>query len=147
MNSIIFHKGKVLLLKHKKLGSWLGPGGHIEPNETPDEALLREIKEEAGIEVRFIGDTDRALGDGQAQILHSPFVIQCELIKEPKNEHYHIDMVYLCKSDTDVTKANDESSNIGWFTYEETEKLEMFPNFRSLLKKAFRYMKATSSIC
>ena len=49
----IFSKDKVLLIHHKKLDLWLPVGGHIEKNETPDEALLREIKEEIGIDVRI----------------------------------------------------------------------------------------------
>lgn len=40
---------EVLLIEHKKLGVWLCPGGHVEPNERPDEAALRELKEEMGL--------------------------------------------------------------------------------------------------
>ena len=36
--TFVVHEGKVLLLWHRKLGMWLPPGGHIEPNELPDEA-------------------------------------------------------------------------------------------------------------
>ncbi len=43
----IVFKNKVLLHKHKKLGIWLQPGGHIELDEDPNEAALREAKEEA----------------------------------------------------------------------------------------------------
>lgn len=41
--------GKVLLVKHKKLGIWLNPGGHIEPGELPHEAAEREFYEETGV--------------------------------------------------------------------------------------------------
>jgi 8-oxo-dGTP diphosphatase len=145
VNGLIFYNGKTLLLKHRKVEKWLCPGGHIEPNETPDEALLREVKEETGLDVHFMGDIDKTFGDDQVRILHSPFVVQDELINIPGDEHYHIDLIYLCTSGTDKL-ATEEASDIGWFTYEETEKLEMFPNFRTLLKKAFRYMKATSCV-
>ncbi|MCL5413284.1 MAG: NUDIX hydrolase [Candidatus Marsarchaeota archaeon] len=43
---VIVNKGKILLLKHKKLGVWLYPGGHIEEGEMPTEAAIREAKEE-----------------------------------------------------------------------------------------------------
>jgi 8-oxo-dGTP pyrophosphatase MutT (NUDIX family) len=39
------------MLKHKKLGKWLPPGGHIEPNELPDDAACREVLEETGLKV------------------------------------------------------------------------------------------------
>ncbi len=45
----IVREGKVLLHKHKKLGIWLPPGGHIEPEEDPNQAALREAKEESGL--------------------------------------------------------------------------------------------------
>ena len=51
----IYYNDKVLLVHHKKLDLWLPVGGHIEPNETPDEALHREVKEEVGLRVELIG--------------------------------------------------------------------------------------------
>ena len=46
----IADKGQVLLILHRKLGLWLPPGGHIEKDETPEEALHREVLEETGLE-------------------------------------------------------------------------------------------------
>ena len=42
------NKGEILILKQNEL--WKLPGGRLEDNETPHEGLLREIKEETGIE-------------------------------------------------------------------------------------------------
>lgn len=39
-----------LLVKHKDRNTWEIPGGHIEENETPDEAAKRELIEETGAE-------------------------------------------------------------------------------------------------
>ena len=52
----VVDQGRVLLLYHAKLAKWLPPGGHIEPNELPDEAAVREVWEEAGIRVRLVGE-------------------------------------------------------------------------------------------
>ena len=46
----------LLLYRNKKkndinLGKWIGVGGHIEENETPEQALIREIKEETNLDV------------------------------------------------------------------------------------------------
>ena len=38
-----------LLIKHKKLGIWLPPGGHVDPGEEPIDAARREAREEIGI--------------------------------------------------------------------------------------------------
>src|SRR3712207_2453622 len=41
-------EGMVLLHLHRKLGMWLPPGGHIERDELPDNAAIREVYEETG---------------------------------------------------------------------------------------------------
>ncbi len=42
---------EVLLIKHPKLGKWLQPGGHVEPDQDPLSALVCEIDDEVGINI------------------------------------------------------------------------------------------------
>ncbi len=51
---ILIHDKKVLLIKHKKLGIWLNPGGHIDEGELPHEAAEREFFEETGVKVTAV---------------------------------------------------------------------------------------------
>ena len=44
----IFEGGSVLFVEHPTRG-WEIPGGHLEEGETPEEAMIRELKEETGL--------------------------------------------------------------------------------------------------
>ena len=45
--------GEVLVIQHRRLGTWLPIGGELEPGETPLEAAVRELREETGLVGRF----------------------------------------------------------------------------------------------
>lgn len=93
MAVFVVHGGHVLLHPHPKLGIWLPPGGHIEPDELPDDAAVRETDEEAGISVHLIGETGPVWSDPEApRPLVRPIGIQLETIMPG---HEHIDLVYL----------------------------------------------------
>lgn len=130
---------KILLVHHRKLKVWLYPGGHVEPNETPDECVVREILEESGIEARIIGERDLALEDLAAGVhaLHTPYRVLCELIAHPTEPHYHIDMVYLCAAQDDACVANTEVHDARFFGRDEIAGLTLFPSFRTLLLQVF----------
>lgn len=49
--AIIIRNNKILLTRKKKTSIFISPGGKIEPGETPQECLKREIKEEIDTEV------------------------------------------------------------------------------------------------
>ena len=137
-SALIIDNNKVLLVYHNKLNVWLYPGGHVEDNENPDEALLREVKEEIGLEVEIISDRDEILSDEKNSVfsLHLPYAILCELV----GDHYHNDLIYKCRiKKGDKLKFNPrESSNIAFFDHEEIQNIRLFENFRNLLEKVLK---------
>ena len=130
---------RILLVHHRKLGVWLYPGGHVEDNETPDAAVLREILEETGIGARILGTLDESLEDREAGVhaLHTPYKVMCELIKHPTEPHYHIDLIYVCAALSKACVFNDEVHAARFFTREEVRDLKLFPSFRTLLERVF----------
>lgn len=111
---------KLLLVLHKKFNKWVQPGGHIEDNETPEEAAIREALEETGMEVELVGDHFPRETD-----FIRPLAVQRNIRKE-NNEH--IDFMYLAvpKSDPKTLYISEESNSIKWFDREELVKYSVF---------------------
>ena len=72
---------------------WLPPGGHIEANELPDEAALREVLEETGIRAVLVGEVGPRVEDGPVPLVR-PAGVQLELIRPG---HEHIDLIYFAR--------------------------------------------------
>ena len=67
---------RTLLHWHKKLQLWLPPGGHVDPNEDPVQAVLREVLEETGIVAEVVPHVAPLPFSNVAQIA-TPLVIIC----------------------------------------------------------------------
>lgn len=117
VSAFILHKGKILLIHHKKLNSWLQPGGHIELDEDPITALYREIYEETGLPKESLSLLSFGKSpDFEAKgitYLPIPFIMNVHAFNDV---HQHIDMSYVFESSTDqVTQQVEESSGIEWY--------------------------------
>lgn len=107
--------GRVLLHLHRKLGLWLPPGGHIEPDELPDGAAVREVLEETGIEIELVGERREDVADPVQ--LHRPAGVQLEYIGPG---HEHIDLIYFARPRASIEiSARFEEDKVGWYAPEE----------------------------
>ena len=142
-SALIMKEGEVLLINHKKLGVWLYPGGHVENNETPDETVIREVKEETGLDVEIISEKDDNLADTETKVfaLHQPYTILCEEIKGDL-EHYHIDMVYRCKiiteNSNEIINSYKKTGEIDFFGLDDLSRINLFPNFKRLIERVLK---------
>jgi len=139
---IVFNsKDEILMIHHNKLQVWLPPGGHIEENELPEEAVLREIFEETGIRAEIMPTIQNLdLKSKLCKELNLPFVVLLEDI-EGNGTHNHIDMIFICTAiNEDLLPQESEIHGIGWFAYEEIKQLETFDNVAKTIKRAIEHL-------
>jgi 8-oxo-dGTP pyrophosphatase MutT (NUDIX family) len=129
------------MIKHRKLGVWLPSGGHLDENELPCEAVLREIFEETGVAAKVISAAQDMGVPADSCELPLPMQILLEDI-EDTGLHNHIDMIYLCLAENSTFKPqSNEIDGVGWFTPTAIMCLETFDNVRNSVKKAVLYME------
>lgn len=125
---------RILFLKHRKYGVWLQPGGHVEERETPDEAAIREVKEETGLEVEIVDDFQPGMEFGnRAENLPQPVNVNVHRVEEG---HWHVDFLYVARIKDEVEDYEYDEGEMKWFSEEELEKdLEMPDNARKVALK------------
>lgn len=87
---------RVLLRWHRKNCMWLPMGGHIEENEDPVQAVLREVEEESGIAAEVISQGP-VFPFAYPRQLPPPVTILLERAFDGQIWHEHIDLIYFCR--------------------------------------------------
>ncbi|VVB81766.1 RNA pyrophosphohydrolase [uncultured archaeon] len=130
----VFNKGKVLLIHHKKLNLWLPVGGHIDKDETPDEAIIREIKEETGLNAELIQKSNIPIAGNAKKSLALPFHANVHSV----GDHDHCCLFYICKLLTGkIEIKKDELNNAEWFTKEDLQQERVPEDVRHTALRAF----------
>lgn len=130
---VINDKNQVLILKHKKVGTWAPPGGHVEENELIHQAAIRECQEETGIEFDFIYDYGKI---PQKFEQTKTVTLKVEMVPPPiladyqyLGDHYHEHFIYLARAKSDKI-INNEGHEMGWFSFEDAKKLDCFDQIK-----------------
>lgn len=119
---------RMLLIQETSLkwrGKWFLPGGNVKKGERPDVAVVREAREEAGVEVDLTGI----------------FYVKC--YQGLFTSKLHIFYTGKITGGELKTKPNRHSMAAGWFSYEELKKM---PLRQKLLKIVDRYRKNRARI-
>jgi 8-oxo-dGTP pyrophosphatase MutT (NUDIX family) len=137
----IVYKDKVLLRMHDKFKFWLSIGGHIELDEDPIEAAIREVREEVGLEIKIIGN---ALGPNVENNRDYQYLIPPRFLgKHPVTDtHTHLTFVYFATTESDIISdsvlEHEKGSEVKWVSMDELEKMELVPNVRFYATEALK---------
>jgi len=116
--------GEVLLIKSPRRG-WEYPGGMVEPGETFQEALVREVKEESGVDVEIIG-----------------FIGVCKNIEKDV-----VNIDFVCKAIGGELTVSEESSEVLWVKKEDALSMITFPLTKKRLENMLSESKQVHCFC
>lgn len=116
--------GEILLINSPRRG-WEYPGGMVEPGETFQDALIREIKEETGVDVEITG-----------------FIGLC---KNVEKDVVNID--FSCRYLSGELTTSSESSEVMWVRKEDTLDMVTFPLTRKRLQNMLSGSDKVNCFC
>jgi ADP-ribose pyrophosphatase YjhB (NUDIX family) len=121
---IVANRGKVLLVQDPRGGHdiWELPGGRMNIDEEPRKGMQREFFEEMGVAI--VVD----------QVVHMEQFIQGN---ENARAFVIVYQASLSDADAQFKFAEKEVSNVGWFTQEELNDLELYPEYKRALDVFF----------
>lgn len=121
VGAIIEREGKYLLIDRAKPPfGFASLAGHVDSGEEPEDALIREVKEESGLIVKG------------TSLLAAELITWNECSKGMKGHYWY---VYHVDVEGDITQNEDEEKSIGWFGLDEISKLPLEPVWEYWFKK------------
>lgn len=131
VRGVAFHDSQILLVREiQDQGRWTVPGGWADANETPSQAVVREVFEESGFEVNAVKLL--AVYDREKQGHVPPFP-------------FHVyKLFFLCKIIGGAPRPNEEASEIGFFAEDKLPDLSVSRVTEAEIKTFFRYLRNPS---
>jgi 8-oxo-dGTP diphosphatase len=113
----------ILMVDHKNAQLWLPPGGHVEQGEHPRATVVREIREELGI--------------NPSHEIGAPLMVTCTVTVGLTSGHTDVSLWYVVNARKDHPVAFDarEFNGIRWFHYSEVPLARSDPHLERFMRK------------
>jgi 8-oxo-dGTP diphosphatase len=134
VGAVIVHDGKIVLIKRgnePSKGKWTVPGGLVELAESPEAAVVREGKEETGLEVENPDLID--------------VVSNVDLDDQGKVKYHYVIIDYLVHVRTGEAKAASDAAELRWVLFGEVEELNLTASFRLFFRHNREKLEKTDS--
>jgi mutator protein MutT len=115
---VVVRDGRVLLMQELAVGYWFFPGGHVEAGETPEIALVRELREEL--------DASAAVGERLGEL------------ENAWDGHHEINHVFLVVIDVEDPVSQEPHLAAGWHRVEDLASVDVRPRALADLVQALR---------
>jgi 8-oxo-dGTP pyrophosphatase MutT (NUDIX family) len=143
--TFVVSEGRVLLHRHPKQGLWLPPGGHIERDELPHVAAVREVEEETDFIVHLHSEALAAslTEEMECGVVPQPAFI---LVEDINPFHQHIDFTYYALVPSRAHASTDETprwqtNGFDWFLPDSLEGSDVPENVRVGARRAVQYFE------
>jgi len=124
VGAVVICDGKILLEKRKNepgKGKWSIPGGLVELGESVEQTVIREVREETGLEVEkpeHIDVVDNVVRDNNSEIKYHFVIID-----------------YFVKLKGGTMKATSDAEELRWVTFDEVEQYDLTITFRAFFQR------------
>ncbi len=134
VGAIIICNGKILLEKRKgepSKGKWSVPGGLVELGERAEDTVVREVKEETGLDVAHPELID---------------VVDNIVLDENGEVKYHFVIIdYFVQLKGGEMQAADDADELRWVSLNEAEKYDLTKTLRAFLKRNMQRLEKLNS--
>jgi 8-oxo-dGTP diphosphatase len=134
VGAVIICDGKILLEKRKGepgRGKWTIPGGLVELGESAEQTVIREVREEANLEVekpKLIDVVNNITPDEDGRIKYHFLIVD-----------------YFVKLKGGKLKAADDAAELRWVTFDKVENYDLTKSFREFFQRNRQELEKVNS--
>ena len=122
----VFHEDKVLLVRERADGLWTLPGGWADVNDSPSQAVVREIQEESGYQTRAV---------------KLAAVYDRNRHPHPPTAHHAYKLFFICELVGGTARTSVETDGVGFFGLDELPELSTARVTRAQIERLFEHRR------